>query len=103
MIPLGKTSRYLRDSLGLTQREMADKLSISIVHLSNIENNKSVPSRELLESYSQIWGVDLYVLAWCQFGDLDSLPDSIRRSAHELAQAWKDRMQGVLERKDALR
>jgi transcriptional regulator with XRE-family HTH domain len=100
MIRLGKTARFLRESLGLTQREATDKLDISIVHLSNIENDKSTPSPELLDRYSKQLGADLYVLAWCLHGDLDKLPPAIRKSANELAKAWKARLGTIIAKKE---
>jgi transcriptional regulator with XRE-family HTH domain len=100
MIRLGKTARYLRESLGLTQREAVDLLGISIVHLSNIENDKSTPSSDLLDRYSKQWGVDLYVLAWCLHGNLDQLPPSIRNSANELAKAWKAKLRTIIAKKE---
>jgi transcriptional regulator with XRE-family HTH domain len=99
MIRLGKTSRYLRESLGLTQRVVAENLGITIVHLSNIENDKTTPSPDLLDRYYKNWGVDLYVLAWCLYGDLEKLPPAIRNSANELAKAWKKKLGTVIGKK----
>ena len=44
MIHVGKTARLLRESLGLTQVEMADKLGISSIYVSKIENEKATPT-----------------------------------------------------------
>lgn len=90
MIKIGNTARYLRDTLGLKQREVADALGITVVHLCNIENNKSSPSAVLVDKYRELWGVDLYVLAWCLHGDIESLPPAIREPARKLAEAWKE-------------
>jgi transcriptional regulator with XRE-family HTH domain len=100
MIRIGRTARFLRESLGLTQREVAEKLDITIVHLSNIENDKAMPSSDLLNRFNENWGVDLYVLAWCLYGDLDKLPPGIRHSANELAKAWKKRLGSIMEKKE---
>jgi transcriptional regulator with XRE-family HTH domain len=98
MLRLGKTCRYLRESRGLTQREAADLLDISIVHLSTIENDRSKPSAELLDRYNKLWGVDLYVLTWCLYGDLANLPPAIRNSANELAKAWRKKLGSILNK-----
>ena len=90
MIHVGKTARHLRKSLGLTQRAAARQLDISCVHLCNIENNKSVPSQALLERFRELWNVDLYVLAWCLYGDADKLPKPLRKPMAELARAWQE-------------
>ncbi|WZO98621.1 helix-turn-helix transcriptional regulator [Isosphaeraceae bacterium EP7] len=88
-IPLGKTARNLRETVGLTQRAMAEELGISAVHLCNIEKNKSVPSQDILDRYRALWGVDLYVLAWCLHGDIGSLPESLRAAAAAIAEGWQ--------------
>ena len=89
MIHLGKTARYIRERKGMTQTAAADLLGVTQVHLSNIENNKAVPSPKLLERYRELWGVDLYVLAWSLFGDLNQLPPAVRRPMAALGKAWR--------------
>jgi len=91
MIHVGKTARYVRDSLGLTQVEMAEALGISSIYVSKIENQHSFPTRQIIERYREKFGVDLYVLAWCQYGDIETLPISIRKPAIALAEAWQER------------
>lgn len=85
---LGKTARKVRVQAGLTQAKFAEQLGISIVHLSNIENDHSMPSVELIKKYLQITGVDLYVMDWCDNGDLDLLPVAVRDAAAKLREAW---------------
>jgi transcriptional regulator with XRE-family HTH domain len=97
MIQLGKTARYLRERKGLSQREAAEALSITQVHLSNIENNKAMPSSLLLARYRDLWGVDLYVLAWCLHGDADLLPEAVRGPMRELAEAWRRELGDLAE------
>jgi transcriptional regulator with XRE-family HTH domain len=89
MIHLGKTARYLRERKGMTQVAAAHALGITQVHLSNVENNKAVPSPKLLERYRELWGVDLYILAWSLFGDLDKLPPGVRGPMTALGKAWR--------------
>jgi transcriptional regulator with XRE-family HTH domain len=96
---LGKTAKYLREELGLTQRAAAEALGISYVHLSNIENNKAIPSAGLLDRYRELWGVDLYVLAWCLHGDLNRLPKAVRKPMAELAAAWKHQLERLTQKR----
>jgi transcriptional regulator with XRE-family HTH domain len=91
MIHVGKTARQLRESLGLTQVEMANKLGITSIYISKIENEHSFPTRQMIERYREAFGVDLYVLAWCQHGDIEKLPAAIREPAAALAKAWEKR------------
>jgi transcriptional regulator with XRE-family HTH domain len=97
MIHLGKSAKYLRERKGLSQKAAADALGISQVHLSNIENNKALPSPNLLDRYRELWGVDLYVLAWCLFGDPNQLPQAIRKPMQALADAWRRQLGDVIE------
>ena len=98
MIHVGKTARQLRESLGLTQVQMAEKLDISSIYVSKIENEHSFPTRQIIERYRQKFGIDLYVLAWCQHGDVEKLPSSIRGPATALAKAWEKRFEKLIER-----
>lgn len=96
MIKLGSTARHVRDTLGLKQREVAEALGVSTVHICNIEKDKAFPSPELLERYRELWGVDLYMLAWCLNGDLTKLPAAVRESAGKLADAWRSELSRFL-------
>ena len=93
MISLGNTARQLREKLGLTQREAADVLGISNVHLCNVENDKSEPSTELQDRYLELWGVDLHVLAWCESADTNRLPKNMRAVAAELGELWAEEVE----------
>jgi transcriptional regulator with XRE-family HTH domain len=89
---LGTTARELREKLGLKQREVAKELGISVVHLCNIENNKAALSPALIDKYRERWGIDLYVLTWCQNGNLNKLPAGVRAAARNLANAFREEM-----------
>ncbi len=99
MINVGKVARELRESLRLTQREMAHELGITNVQLSLIENSKSFPSRALIDRFRDKFEVDLYILAWCRDeGAETKIPPSLRRPAAELARAWEKRFKTVVKR-----
>jgi transcriptional regulator with XRE-family HTH domain len=97
-IYLGQTARNLRESLGLTQRAAATALGISFVHLCNIEKNRAVPSQTLIDKFRELWGVDLYVLAWCTLGDSSKLPKPLRKAASELEKGWKEHVKTLIEK-----
>ena len=59
MIHVGRIAKQLRESLGLTQQEVARALGITNVHVSNIENEKSFPSQNLIDRYREFFEVDL--------------------------------------------
>lgn len=89
MVKVGLAAKHVREVHSLSQKAAAEMLGVSAVHLCNIEKGKSLPSAHLLESYRQLWQVDLYVLAWCLFGDISALPAGIREASAALAQAWQ--------------
>jgi transcriptional regulator with XRE-family HTH domain len=89
MINLGETARELRERAGLSQIDAAKRLGITQVHISNIENNKARPSPELAGVYRDVFGVDLYVYAFCTRGDLDRMPKGIREASARLAAVWR--------------
>ena len=97
MVHIGTTAKKLRETLGWTQRETADELDVSYVHLCNVENNKTRPSQALLDRYRDLWGIDLYVFAWCEQGDEDALPPAVRTAASSLAKAWRKRVDDLVE------
>ena len=91
-IRLGNTARDLRESLGLSQRQVADALGVTPVHLCNIEKNRAAPSQTLIDKYRELWGIDLYVLAWCRHGNVQGLPQGIRNAATALADEWREQL-----------
>lgn len=91
-IKIGTTARYLRNQLGLKQKDAAEALGITRVHLCNIEKNHSTPSQALIDKYRELWGIDLYVLAWCQHGDVDSLPKAMRQAVAKLTDGWNQQL-----------
>lgn len=88
MIYVGKTARLVRERQGLMQKEAAALLGITTVHLCNIENNKAMPSAALIDKFRELWGVDIYVLAWCERGQTTDLPAEIQGAADKLARLW---------------
>jgi transcriptional regulator with XRE-family HTH domain len=88
MMHIGKTARYVRERKGLTLRAAAELIGISHVHLCNIENNHAVASLQLLEKLKEVYGVDLIVLGWCLYGDLNRLPPAVRGPMKSLGEAW---------------
>ncbi len=92
MIDIGSTAKSLRESVGWTQRRTADALGVSPVHLCNFEKGKVPLTPSMLEKYRELWGIDLYVLAWCEHGDPSELPAAVRTAAEKLAEVWKRRV-----------
>jgi transcriptional regulator with XRE-family HTH domain len=81
------------------QKDAAALLGITTVHLCNIENNKANPSAGLIDKYRRLWGVDIYVLAWCERGQSSDLPTAIRAAADKLARVWLRQLDKSMEGK----
>lgn len=54
--------RYLRESKGLKQEELADKIGVSYAAVSNYERGKRIPKMETLESIADFFNVDMNYL-----------------------------------------
>jgi transcriptional regulator with XRE-family HTH domain len=89
MIPIGKVIAHIRKSKGISQRDASYLFGISPVYLCNIEKGHAVPSPELLECIGETLGVDVYVVAWCLYGDVNKLPKAVRGPAERLTKAWR--------------
>lgn len=57
MLTLGSAIRQLRGAAGLTQRELAQQLSISPTYVSHIEADRKEPSVQLLRDLAKTLGV----------------------------------------------
>lgn len=89
MIKVGEACQYLRNLAGWTQRAAAKRLGITNVQLCNIERDHSFPSAETFDAFRKLYGVDIYIFAWCLDCDLTKLPPKIRGPAFSLMTAWK--------------
>lgn len=47
-----------RKQLGLTQKEMAERIGITSTHYSRIETGDANPSYELLDRFKEVFGVE---------------------------------------------
>lgn len=97
MLHIGPSAKALRESIGWTQRRTAAALDITPVHLCNFEKGKVPLTPTMLERYRELWGVDLYVLAWCEHGKEEDLPPAFRETAAQLAALWKQRVAELTE------
>lgn len=59
----GKVFREIREHHGISQREAANMLNISNVHLCNLENGGATPSFALLDKVEEVFKVRLK-LSW---------------------------------------
>lgn len=87
MIHLGSTARLVRERLGMTQREAAERLGVSQVHLSNVERGVSPVSASLITRFSEVFGVDVYVLSYCSKEGGADAPRGVREARQNLAEA----------------
>lgn len=96
MIPIGKAVNYLRESLGLSLRRAANELGISFVHLCRIEHGDASPSPEILEKFRARWGIDVYMVAVCLFGDPNRFPPGVRGPMRSLRRAWEKQIAAAI-------
>ena len=55
----GKTLKELRESVNMTQADVAEKLDKTITYISLLENGKRNPSDKLKEQLSKIYKVSI--------------------------------------------
>lgn len=72
---LGQRIRRRRETLNITQQELADTLQISAQHISAVENNKKVPSLALISELAKQLGVSVDYLVSGEEGIIkDTIP-----------------------------
>ena len=58
-IKIGKNLQIIRKSHGYTQEQLAEKMEISVRYVSDIEQNKSKPSYEVLIKFCNIFNIGM--------------------------------------------
>lgn len=71
----------------MTQRAAAEALGVSSVHLSNVERGVTPPSASLIARFTEVYGVDVYVLDYCTGDDAGDGPEAVRQARRKLAEA----------------
>ena len=61
-VKMGELIRKLRDNMGLTQKQLADRLHVSDKAVSKWECGKGCPDLSLLGALSEVFGTDIGVL-----------------------------------------
>lgn len=89
MRAIGITVRYVRETLGMTQKAAAEALGVSSVHLSNVERGVTPPSASLMSRLTEVYGVDVYVLCYCTGDDDDDVPEAVNVARRKLAEALR--------------
>ncbi|MCK4762513.1 MAG: helix-turn-helix transcriptional regulator [Candidatus Aminicenantes bacterium] len=69
--------KFIREALGLKQKDFAEKLKISGPTLSEIENGKYNPGYDTFYNISKVFNVNLYYLL---FGEGEMFTDPIKES-----------------------
>jgi transcriptional regulator with XRE-family HTH domain len=89
MTSLGSTAKFVRETLGMTQRAAAEALGVSAVHLSNVERDVTPPSASLIARFTEVFGVDVYVLHYCTDDDTEDVPEGVNQARRKLAEALR--------------
>lgn len=73
----------------MTQRAAAESLGISAVHLSNVERGVTPPSASLISRFTEVYGVDVYVLSYCTVDEDAEIPAGVKQARRNLAEALR--------------
>jgi transcriptional regulator with XRE-family HTH domain len=63
LLELAKSIKSARLKNNFTQVQLAEKLGITSVHVSTLENGHSTPSIAMLQKYREVTGIDPYCAA----------------------------------------
>jgi transcriptional regulator with XRE-family HTH domain len=89
---LGQIIKQRRGALGLTQRELALKLSVKPSHVAYLEKDRRRPSLGLLSRIADVMGLEKEPLFLIAHPEASSLISARREPAphHDRAQVWRD-------------
>ena len=59
---IGRRFKSIRTGLGLSQRELAEKLNISAATLCSIESGKGIPRHDAIYNLAAVYNVNIYYL-----------------------------------------
>lgn len=84
---VGKIIATLRKQISLTQAELAEKVDLDVVYLSQLERGIGFPGAKALFRLAEVLGVSAgYIL---DGGDIEEkIPDSLTRQVIELLDGW---------------
>lgn len=74
-MPFGNLLKHLRRKEGIGIKKLAPRLNVSYTYLSKLENNKVIPSKDVIERVAHYFRYDLDELLI----SADKTPDDIRR------------------------
>ncbi|MFW2490950.1 helix-turn-helix domain-containing protein [Clostridium chromiireducens] len=80
---IGNNIKLLRKNKGLTQKQLADMINVSVVTIQNYENGRREPNMETLQKISNSLGVKLNDLL---LEEIDSLVDSLQTNIQNINQ-----------------
>ncbi len=67
---MGKTLKNLREKVGLTQKELAERMNVSPAHISQYERNLRNPSISQLKKFADALGVSFNMLLTSKFNSM---------------------------------
>jgi transcriptional regulator with XRE-family HTH domain len=92
--------QLMRQSLGLKQGEVANRLGISPCYLSLIESGKKEPTTELMEALCEEYNIPSYLFAWNE-RDLERTATAEERSILERMNEYIDELLLLIMKRDA--
>lgn len=89
---LGALTKEARESLGLTQRELAAAVGVKASHIAYIEGNHRRPGLPLIRKLAHVLGLDRRELLFLSYPDAKFLIDDATKSGAVKREkdAWKD-------------
>lgn len=80
--------RLIREELGLSQKELAEKLNVSHTNIYNYEVGRTEPSIEVLKQLATVLGVSVGYLVGAEDEDGRPVPQDLPEQDRELLKAF---------------
>jgi len=68
---IGKAVKFYRNSKKLTLKELSSEIKVTASFLSDLENNKRLPSIDTLQKLAYAFGIPMYILLK-EYSDIES-------------------------------
>ena len=95
---LGQRIKKVRQNRGMTQDKLAEAVGCNTSHISNIENNYTKPSLNVLLAIANTLQTSIdYLLSNQYQGDSDALDKEILQAVHDVEALQKNRILQIIE------
>ena len=98
-LPLGKTLRRIRESLGWSRDKMARECGVTSYYVRNGEyGDYEIPVR-YIEKVREVTGIDPYVMSYLEYANVSKLPKPVQEKFAAIRKEWERQLQFIVRAK----